>query len=203
MPGSSTEDGREVVAGSGELGRLALRGRGPTGYYKDPDKTAATFQMIDGERWTIPGDFATVDKDGTARLLGRGSGCINTGGEKVFPEEVEEALKLHPAVADAVVVGTPDDRFGEAVTAVVEPRPGREGLDESALIGWVEDPAGCLQGPPPGGGRGHHRQVSERQGRLPPAAGLCRRHPGGHQPDSPPGPCRGDRVRRERGGGWS
>jgi 3-oxocholest-4-en-26-oate---CoA ligase len=131
------EDSREVVAGSGELGRLALRGRGPTGYYKDPDKTAATFQMIDGERWTIPGDFATVDEDGTARLLGRGSGCINTGGEKVFPEEVEEALKLHPAVADAVVVGTPDDRFGEVVTAVVEPRPGCEPLDEPALNGWV------------------------------------------------------------------
>jgi acyl-CoA synthetase (AMP-forming)/AMP-acid ligase II len=93
--------------------------------------------MIDGERWTIPGDFATVDGNGTARLLGRGSVCINTGGEKVFPEEVEEALKLHPAVADAVVVGTPDDRFGEAVTAVVEPRPGSEAFDESALIGWV------------------------------------------------------------------
>jgi acyl-CoA synthetase (AMP-forming)/AMP-acid ligase II len=93
--------------------------------------------MIDGERWTIPGDFATVDEEGTARLLGRGSGCINTGGEKVFPEEVEEALKLHPAVADAVVVGTPDDRFGEAVTAVVELRPGHQAVDQSALSGWV------------------------------------------------------------------
>ncbi|HET6963337.1 MAG TPA: AMP-binding protein, partial [Acidimicrobiales bacterium] len=119
-----TEDGREVAPGSGEQGRLALRGRGPMGYYKDPDKSAATFTVIEGQRWTIPGDFATVRADGTVQLLGRGSVCINTGGEKVFPEEVEEVLKLHPSVADAVVVGVPDERFGERVTAVVERRPG-------------------------------------------------------------------------------
>ena len=96
----------------------------PIGYYKDPEKSAATFQVIDGQRYSIPGDFATVDADGTVRLLGRGSQCINTGGEKVYPEEVEEVLKLHPTVADAAVVGVPDERFGEAITALVEPHAG-------------------------------------------------------------------------------
>ena len=91
-----TEDGREVVPGSGERGMVALRGRTPVGYYKDEAKSAATFVTFDGVRWSIPGDFAEVDADGTVRLLGRGSQCINTGGEKVYPEEVEEALKLHP-----------------------------------------------------------------------------------------------------------
>ena len=132
-----TEDGRDVVAGSGEQGLVALKGRGPIGYYKDRDKTAATFRTIDGERWTIPGDFASVAADGSVKLLGRGSVCINTGGEKVFPEEVEEALKLHDAVADAVVVGVPDDRFGEVVTAVVELEPGARKPDDSELIDTV------------------------------------------------------------------
>src|SRR6185312_12399803 len=101
--------------------RVALRSRTPVGYYKDPEKSAATFVVVGGIRYSIPGDFAEVEADGTVRLLGRGSVCINTGGEKVYPEEVEEVLKLHPAVADAVVVGVPDERFGEAITAVVEP----------------------------------------------------------------------------------
>jgi acyl-CoA synthetase (AMP-forming)/AMP-acid ligase II len=133
------EDGTEVAPGSGEQGQLAIRGRGPLGYYKDPAKSAATFRLIDDERWTVPGDFATVDADGTVRLLGRGSACINTGGEKVFPEEVEEALKLHPAVADAAVVGIPDDRFGEAVIALVELSSDAVPPEESSLIGWVRD----------------------------------------------------------------
>ncbi|HEY2430902.1 MAG TPA: AMP-binding protein [Acidimicrobiales bacterium] len=117
------EDGRDVVPGSGEVGLLAVRGRNPVGYYKDPDKTAQTFRTIDGARYSIPGDNATVDADGTLRVLGRGSVCINTGGEKVFPEEVEEVVKLHPAVRDAIVVGVPDERFGEAICAVVEVAP--------------------------------------------------------------------------------
>jgi acyl-CoA synthetase (AMP-forming)/AMP-acid ligase II len=133
------DDGRDVVPGSGQAGRVVLKGRGPIGYYKDPDKTAATFTLIDGERWTIPGDFAAVRADGTVQLLGRGSVCINTGGEKVFPEEVEEALKLHPGVADAVVVGVPDDRFGEAVTAVIQPKPGQAGPDGPDLVQWVRE----------------------------------------------------------------
>jgi acyl-CoA synthetase (AMP-forming)/AMP-acid ligase II len=115
-----TEDGRDVVPGSGEIGLVAAGGFQPIGYYKDEAKSAATFRMIDGRRYSIPGDHATVEADGTLRFLGRGSGCINTGGEKVYPEEVEEALKLHPGVRDAVVVGVPDDRFGEAVVALVE-----------------------------------------------------------------------------------
>ncbi|HET9690935.1 MAG TPA: AMP-binding protein [Acidimicrobiales bacterium] len=115
-----SDDGVDVAPGSGERGVVALRGRGPVGYYKDPDKTAATFRVIDGERWSVPGDYATVEADGTVRLLGRGSVVVNTGGEKVFPEEVEEALKRHPAVVDAVVVGVPDERFGEVVVALVE-----------------------------------------------------------------------------------
>jgi acyl-CoA synthetase (AMP-forming)/AMP-acid ligase II len=115
-----------------------MRGFTPVGYYKDPEKSAATFQVIDGVRYSIPGDFATVDADGTVRLLGRGSQCINTGGEKVYPEEVEEALKLHPTVADAAVVGLPDERFGEAITALVEPHAG-DVIDEAMLIAHVKE----------------------------------------------------------------
>jgi fatty-acyl-CoA synthase len=133
-----TDDLREVAPGSAEIGRVAVGGHQPIGYYKDPDKTAATFVTVDGKRYSIPGDFATVEADGTITLLGRGSVCINTGGEKVFPEEVEEALKTHGAVRDAVAVGVPDDTFGEAICAVVELAP-ETALDEAALIGHVKD----------------------------------------------------------------
>ncbi len=133
-----TEEGRDVVPGSGELGLVAIRGNTPVGYYKDADKSAVTFRIIDGVRYSIPGDFASVDSDGTVRLLGRGSQCINTGGEKVYPEEVEEVLKLHPSVADAAVVGVPDERFGEAVTALVEPHAGAP-VDEEVLIAHVKE----------------------------------------------------------------
>ena len=97
------DDLRPVAPGSGVVGRLATRGRVPLGYYKDPERSARTFVEIDGERWSLPGDMATIDADGTVHLLGRGSLCINTGGEKVYPEEVEAVLKGHPDVADAVV----------------------------------------------------------------------------------------------------
>ena len=117
------EDGREVVPGSGQRGMMAIKGRIPLGYYKDEEKTARTFRTVNGERWSIAGDFATVEADGTITLLGRGSACINTGGEKVFPEEVEAVLLTHPGVVDAVCVGIPDDRFGEQVTAVVVASP--------------------------------------------------------------------------------
>jgi len=119
-----TEDGRRVEPGSGESGRLAVGGHIPLGYYKDAAKTASTFPTYEGRRWSMPGDWATVDADGTVRILGRGSQCINTGGEKVFPEEVEEALKRHPAVRDAAVTGVPDPRYGERIVALVEPYPG-------------------------------------------------------------------------------
>jgi len=117
-----TEDGRDVVPGSGEAGMLAIGGRQALGYYGDPAKTASVFRIIDGKRFVVPGDWATVDAEGTVQLLGRGSGCINTGGEKVFPEEVEAVLKSHPDVYDAVVVGIADQRFGQSVVAIVEPR---------------------------------------------------------------------------------
>jgi fatty-acyl-CoA synthase len=133
-----TEDGREVLPGSGERGLVALRGRTPIGYYKDEAKSAATFVLHDGVRWSIPGDWAEVEADGTLKLYGRGSQCINTGGEKVYPEEVEEALKLHPTVADAAVVGVPDDRFGESITALVEPHAG-DTIDEATLIAHVRE----------------------------------------------------------------
>ncbi len=120
------DDGADVVAGSGQTGRVAVKGHTPIGYYKDPEKSAATFVVLDGETYSIPGDYAQVEADGTLTLLGRGSVVINTGGEKVYPEEVEEILKEHPSVADAVAVGIPDDKFGEAITAVVQAQPGAE-----------------------------------------------------------------------------
>src|SRR5207244_6400140 len=118
------EDGREVQPGSGEPGFVAHGGPIPIGYYKDPEKTARTFRVINGVRYVIPGDWCTVEADGTLALLGRGSVCINTGGEKVYPEEVEEMLKTHPAVYDALVVGVPDEKWGQAVIGLVELGPG-------------------------------------------------------------------------------
>jgi fatty-acyl-CoA synthase len=119
------DDLRPVAPGSGIVGRLARRGHIPLGYHKDDAKTAATFPVDEaGVRWSVPGDYAVAEADGTVTVLGRGSVSINTGGEKVFPEEVEAALKAHPAVFDAVVVGVADERFGERVAAVVAVRPG-------------------------------------------------------------------------------
>ncbi|HEX3917541.1 MAG TPA: acyl-CoA synthetase [Caulobacteraceae bacterium] len=115
-----TEDGRRVEPGSGERGLLAVSGYLPLGYYKDQEKTDRTFKVFEGRRWSVPGDWATVEADGSLKLLGRGSQVINTGGEKVFPEEVEEAVKRYPGVRDAAVVGVPDPRFGERICAVVE-----------------------------------------------------------------------------------
>jgi len=113
------DDLRPVKPGSGVVGRLARGGAVALGYYNDPDKTAATFPVIDGVRYIVTGDHATVEPDGTIQVLGRGSACINTGGEKVYPDEVEAALKAHPDIADAMVVGVPDERFGERVVALV------------------------------------------------------------------------------------
>jgi len=117
----------------GEVGKLARSGNIPLGYYKDPDKTAATFPTYDGQRWVVPGDFATIEEDGSISLLGRGSVCINSGGEKIYPEEVEAALKQHPAVFDAVVVGTPNARWGEQVTALLQLRPGASVGDDEIV----------------------------------------------------------------------
>jgi acyl-CoA synthetase (AMP-forming)/AMP-acid ligase II len=131
------DDGTEVGPGDDRIGKIAIRGRTPIGYHKDPTKSAETFVEIGGARYSMPGDYARVEADGTLVLLGRGSVCINTGGEKVFPEEVEEALKEHDLVHDAVVVGLPDERFGQAITAVVEPVPGAV-PEEAQLITHVK-----------------------------------------------------------------
>jgi acyl-CoA synthetase (AMP-forming)/AMP-acid ligase II len=120
------EEGHPVEPGSGKIGMVARSGRLPLGYYKDPEKTAERFKELNGKRWVLPGDFATVEKDGRITFLGRGSKCINTGGEKVFPEEVEEALKAHPDIIDALVVGVPDPRFGSKVAAVFNTRGNKE-----------------------------------------------------------------------------
>jgi acyl-CoA synthetase (AMP-forming)/AMP-acid ligase II len=138
--GVFTEDGRRVVPGSGERGLVAVSGFLPRGYYKDKEKSDKTFKLIEGQRWSVPGDWAEVNTDGTLKLLGRGSQCINTGGEKVFPEEVEEALKTHIHVRDAVVVGVPDARFGERICAVVEP----DGAHDLTLAGMADHVKGQL-----------------------------------------------------------
>ena len=124
-----TDDGKPAEVG--EIGLLARRGHVPIGYYKDEAKTAATFVEFDGVRWAIPGDRAVIEEGGVVNVLGRGSQCINSGGEKIFPEEVEAVLKSHPDVFDAIVVGVPDERWGERVCAVVAPRAGKQPtLDE-------------------------------------------------------------------------
>jgi fatty-acyl-CoA synthase len=140
-------DGRDVAPGSGEVGRVAVGGHQPLGYYKDPDKSEQTFVVMDGERYSIPGDYASVAADGSLELLGRGSVCINTGGEKVFPEEVEEVLKIHGGVADAVVVGVPHERFGESVAAVIEPTDPGAPLDEAALVDHVKSHLAAYKAP--------------------------------------------------------
>jgi 3-oxocholest-4-en-26-oate---CoA ligase len=118
------EDGNEVKPGSGVRGVIAKKGNIPVGYYKDEKKTAETFRTYNGVRYAIPGDYAEVEADGTVTMLGRGSVSINSGGEKIYPEEVEAALKGHPDVFDALVVGVPDPRFGQHVAAVIQPREG-------------------------------------------------------------------------------
>jgi acyl-CoA synthetase (AMP-forming)/AMP-acid ligase II len=118
------EDLNPVKPGSGVIGKIARSGDIPIGYYNDPVKSAEVFITVDGKQFVMPGDFATVEADGAVTLLGRGSICINSGGEKIFPEEVESVVRSHPDVMDAIVVGAPDERFGQRVAAIVEPRTG-------------------------------------------------------------------------------
>ena len=132
-----TEDDREVQPGSGEVGMVAAGGSVPTGYYKDPEKSARTFRTINGMRYSFPGDMATVNADGTLVLLGRGNQVINTAGEKVFPEEVEEAVKRTDGILDCLVVGLDDDKFGQSVTAVASLVDGAE-VDEATVIRTVK-----------------------------------------------------------------
>ncbi len=141
-----TEEGKPVVPGSGEMGLICNGGMVPLGYYKDEAKSAATFKTFDGVRYSIPGDFATVEADGSITLLGRGSACINSGGEKIFPEEVEEALKTHDSVYDCLVVGLPDDRFGQKVTAVLSMTEGAR-FDETELNEHVRSKLAAYKAP--------------------------------------------------------
>jgi acyl-CoA synthetase (AMP-forming)/AMP-acid ligase II len=131
-----------VAPGSGIVGKMARGGNVPLRYHKDAEKSAATFVEVHGKRYAVSGDFAIVEEDGTMTLLGRGSVCINSGGEKIFPEEVEAALKAHPAVFDAVVVGVPDERWGERVAAVVQPRDGQRPTVEDLDVHCREHVAG-------------------------------------------------------------
>ncbi|CAB5028213.1 unannotated protein [freshwater metagenome] len=132
-----TDDDREVQPGSGEIGKVAAGGAVPIGYYKDPEKSSKTFRTINGVRYSFPGDMATVEADGSLTLLGRGSQVINSGGEKIFPEEVEEAVKRVEGVLDCLVVGIDDEKFGQAVTAVASLSPGAK-VEEAAIIANVK-----------------------------------------------------------------
>ncbi len=132
-----TEDDREVQPGSGEIGKVAAGGAVPIGYYKDPEKSSKTFRTINGVRYSFPGDMATVEADGSLTLLGRGSQVINSAGEKIFPEEVEEAVKRVDGVLDCLVVGVDDEKFGQAVTAVASLSPGAK-VDEATIIANVK-----------------------------------------------------------------
>jgi fatty-acyl-CoA synthase len=130
---------RDIEPGSGQVGVLASAGPQPVGYLHDPERTARIWRVIDGVRYAIPGDLASLDADGKLVLLGRGDGVINTGGEKVFPEEVEQALLAHPAITDAVVFGTPDERWGALVTAMVAPADALTGFSDDELTAHLHE----------------------------------------------------------------
>ncbi len=134
----------KIEFGSGRSGVLAASGSMPDGYFGDPEKSAKTFRVIDGVRYTIPGDFAEIDADGTVHLRGRGSVCINTGGEKVYPEEVEVAARAHPSIEDCVAVGIPDTRFGEIVTLVASRK---SDISETDLIEYVKNQIATYKAP--------------------------------------------------------
>jgi acyl-CoA synthetase (AMP-forming)/AMP-acid ligase II len=141
-----TDDDREVAPGSDEIGMIAAGGFVPIGYFKDPEKSARTFRVVDGVRYSFAGDFAKVAADGSLILLGRGNQVINSGGEKVFPEEVEEATKRVAGVADCLVVGVDDERFGQAVTAVVALAPDSD-VDEETIIAGVKSQLASFKAP--------------------------------------------------------
>lgn len=140
------EELKEIKPGSKEPGFVALSGPMPVGYYKDKEKTQKTFPLIDGVRYSIPGDWCTVDEDGTLTLLGRGSVCINSGGEKIYPEEIEEVIKQHPDTEDVLVVGVPDEKWGQAVTAVIQPRKGSTAT-EKEMIEFVKQHLAAYKAP--------------------------------------------------------
>ena len=167
----------------GRSARSPATGDIPVGYYNDPVKTAEVFITVDGIRYVMPGDFATIEADGTITLLGRGSVSINSGGEKIFPEEVESAVRSHPDVFDAIVVGAPDERWGQRVAAIIQPRADRHPTLED-IQDHCRDAHRRLQGAPPAPRGRDHRALPERQARLP----VGGRHRG-----------RGSRGDRQRG----
>ena len=138
---------RPVVPGSGEVGMVAAGGNTPMGYYKDEVKSDRTFKTVDGVRYSFPGDMALINADGSMTLLGRGSNCINTAGEKVFPEEVEESVKRHDAVFDCLVIGMPDEKFGERVVAVASVYASAAGVDAAELIAHVKSELAGFKAP--------------------------------------------------------
>jgi fatty-acyl-CoA synthase len=142
-----TDDNREVTPGSDEVGMVAAGGLVPIGYFKDSEKSARTFRTIDGERYSFPGDMAMVAADGSLILLGRGSQVINSGGEKIFPEEVEEAVKRVDGVQDCLVIGLDDDRFGQSVTAIASLADGASPVDEAAVIAGVKKDLAAYKAP--------------------------------------------------------
>ena len=133
-----SDDGKEVEPGSDTMGKIGTSGLVPEGYFKDEKKSAETFKEINGVRYSFPGDYATINADGTINLLGRGSNCINTAGEKVYPEEVEEAIKKHPNVYDCLVVGLQDDKYGQRVVAIASLEE-NSALEEGELIDFTRE----------------------------------------------------------------
>ena len=175
------ESAAPVEPGSGVIGRIAHAGHIPLGYYNDPEKTAETFVEVDGVRYVLPGDMATVEADGSIVLLGRGSVCINTGGEKVLPRGGRGGAQGAPAVYDVLVVGVPDERWGERVVAVVQPADGADARPSRSCDDHCRAHARRLQGPARAGAGRRGRALTERQGRLPLGEGgryrLSRRTP--------------------------
>ena len=168
----------DLAGNVGAEGRLGRTGNVPVGYYKDPEKSAATFLVIDGVRYSVPGDRARIEPDLKITLLGRGSNCVNTGGEKVYPEEVEAAIKAHPAVYDCLVVGIPDERYGQAVSVVAELRPGQvlqlaelRAFLRASLSGYKLPRAMTLVGKIP-------RNAAAAKGTVPAGKGPCPRSRG-------------------------
>jgi acyl-CoA synthetase (AMP-forming)/AMP-acid ligase II len=171
------DENRVLPREPGVTGRIARRGHVPLGYYKDPERTQTIFVEADGVRYVVPGDYARYEEDGTVTLLGRGSQCVNTGGEKVFPEEVEGALKSHPDVFDALVIGVPDERLGQRVAAIIETRKDRR-PDLAAIEAHVRTEIAGYKVP-------RTIWVTDRVGRLPsgkPDYPWAQRFAAEHQP---------------------
>ena len=155
-----------VEPGSGVIGKIARTGDIPLGYYNDPEKTAEVFLTIRGTRYVMPGDFATVEADGNITLLGRGSIVINSGGEKIFPEEVESAVRSHPDVMDAIVCGAPDERWGQTVAAIIQPRVDHAPPIAREHSGALPHQHRRLQAAPPPPRRRRRGTLPQRQARL-------------------------------------